>query len=313
MLFENPVNNPEMSAPLSNPLPRGESGLCLVTWCQSQSFFALREKVTRGRKGGDCSASVPWLACRVSVCVAALSIWLSVAGQPQATAGDRSGSIRGLIAEKSPMPARVTAIDRKSQKRFAGTIDLETRSFQISNLPVDARYDCVLDFMNGVRLEGVNLNVPPSDYVEEQPLSEEDVETIRGKVKRMNRFEDVVEIRTIQGNIQHAAILINKLRTKPFFDSKPGEVIWRAELWHFERPEETWVKVQDELFIVLYRERIQHSEFRKKSLTFDASLGGLKPTAEQPIVELRPISVPEKKPGIHFRDRNSGAKKQPDT
>ena len=32
---------------------------------------------------------------------------------------------------------------------------------------------------------------------------------------------------TITGNIQHAAVILNKLRTKPFYESKPGEVIWR--------------------------------------------------------------------------------------
>ena len=63
----------------------------------------------------------------------------------------------------------------------------------------------------------------------------------------------------IQGNIQHAVILVNKLRTKEFYAAKPGEIIWRAELWHFERPEETWLKVQDEMFIVMYRERIQRN------------------------------------------------------
>lgn len=216
-------------------------------------------------------------------------------------AGERTGSILGSIDGDGALPTTVVAVNRKTRKRHSGTVDAESRVFEISGLPLDATYDCVLDFKGGARLEGINLNVPPSDYVEEQPLSKEDVETIRGKVQRMNRFEDIVEIKTIQGNIQHAAILINKLRTKPFFDSKPGEVIWRAELWHFERPEETWVKVQDELFIVLYRERMQHAVFRKKSLTFDPALGGLKPSAREPVVGVGKVKVPDSKPGIRLR------------
>ena len=36
----------------------------------------------------------------------------------------------------------------------------------------------------------------------------------------MNKFEDIVEIKTIQGNIQHAAILLSKLRTRPFFGKR---------------------------------------------------------------------------------------------
>jgi hypothetical protein len=167
-------------------------------------------------------------------------------------------------------------------------------------LPVDHPYDCLIDFKGG-RLEGVNLKVPHSDYEEEQPLSKEDVETIKTKVRGLNKFEDVVEILSVTGNIQHAAVLINKVRTQPFINSQPGEVIWRAELWHFERPEETWVKVQDELFLVLYRERIQKKEYDKKCITFDAALGGLQLTQKQLSVDLGAVKLPSIKPGVRLR------------
>ena len=136
-------------------------------------------------------------------------------------------------------------------------------------------YDLLVDFGARCRLEGINLKVPRSDYVEEQPLSADDIKVINTKVRRLNKFEDEVQILTIQGNIQHAAILITKLRTRPFFGSKPGELIWRAELWHFERPEETWLKRTDELFTVLYRQRMQKSRYVQKAVTFDGSLGGI--------------------------------------
>jgi hypothetical protein len=105
----------------------------------------------------------------------------------------------------------------------------------------------------------------------------------------------------VVGNIQHAAVVLNKLRTRPFVDSKPGEVIWRLELWHFERPEETWFKVQDELFQVLYRERLQRAVFDKKALTLDAALGGIKLTDKRPSAEVGKIVLPAKGPGIHLR------------
>ena len=76
----------------------------------------------------------------------------------------------------------------------------------------------------------------------------------------------------VEGNIQHAVVLLNKLRTTAFVNSQPGEVIWRAELWRFERPDDTWVKVQDELFTVLYRERIPEENYRKKAVTFEPAL-----------------------------------------
>ena len=98
-------------------------------------------------------------------------------------------------------------------------------------------------------------------------------------------------------------MLVNKLRTKPFYNSQPGEVVWRAELWHFERPEETWVKVQDELFIVLYRERLQHSAYKKKAIHFDPALGGLALTAERPAVSLKNVQLPEGAPGIRLQGK----------
>lgn len=217
-----------------------------------------------------------------------------------APAADKVGSIQGLIDASAGQAKSIVAVNRADGKRFPGKVGAALGNFEIAGLPLEATYDLVIDFDNA-RLEGVNLNVPRSDYVEEQPLSEEDIETIREKAKRMNKFEDVVEIRTIQGNIQHAAVLLNKLRTRPFFDSKPGEVIWRAELWHFERPEETWVKVQEELAVVLYRKRIQSSEYAAKSHTFDQSLGGIELTSEQPTIDLGAIKSPIAKKGIHFR------------
>src|SRR5262249_11454106 len=149
-------------------------------------------------------------------------------------------------------------------------------------------------------LEGVNFQVPASDYEVEQPLSEEDVATIKKKVLGMNQFEDQIEVLAIQGNIQHAVILLNKLRTKEFYAAKPGEIIWRAEVWHFERPEETWLKVQDEMFIVLYRERIPRAEYDKKSITFEPKLGGLLITDDQPQIDLGEIEPPAEKRGVRL-------------
>ena len=196
----------------------------------------------------------------------------------------------------------VTAIDRQARKKYSGrVVDPKTGRVAVTGLPLGRTFDLVVDFGATRRLEGINLAVPRSDYVEEQPLSKEDIEIIRKKVKKLNKFEDKVDILTIQGNIQHAAILLNKLRTRPFFGSKPGEIIWRAELWHFERPEETWLKVQDELFILLYRERMQNREYVRKSLTYEPKLGGLKLTAERSIIEIARVAPPMERPGVRLR------------
>ncbi len=208
------------------------------------------------------------------------------------------GSITGRVEAPGEVAA-IAAIDRATDKKYSATIEPAGR-FVIGGLPAAGTFDVLVDYKDGARLEGVNFKVPRSDYEEEQPLAPEDVDTIKGQVKHLNKFEDEVDILAVSGNIQHAAVLVNKLRTRPFVNSKPGEVVWRCELWRFERPEETWVKVQDELFLVLYRQRIPNAEYQKKSITFDASLGGLAP-AQDATMDLGLIKRPNAQSGIRFR------------
>jgi hypothetical protein len=219
-----------------------------------------------------------------------------------ARAADR-GTITGVV-DKPALVTTVTAIDRATDKRFPGKLDAAGR-FRIDGLPLGASYDCILDLKGG-RLEGVNLHVPRSDYEEEQPLTKEDIATLKKTARSLDQFEDKVDVLTVTGNIQHAAVLLNKVRTKPFVNSRPGEVVWRLELWHFERPDDTWIKVQDELFLVLYRERIAKEAYEKKSLTLDPALGGLKPTAANRVVDAGKVKVPATKPGIRLRSGGGG-------
>jgi hypothetical protein len=226
-----------------------------------------------------------------------------------ASAAER-GAIVASIEEAGEVRS-VAAIDRATGKRYPGEVDREEGTLAVEGLPLEAAYDLVVDFDSGARLEGIDLSVPPSDYVEEQPLLDEDRETIQEKVGRMNKFEDQVEVLAIEGNVQHAAVLLNKLRTRPFYMSKPGEVVWRCELWRFERPEDTWVKVQEELFTTLYRERLQRSAYDKKNITFDPHLGGLRPTAEAARIELGTMEAPPEEPGVRIRGYPPGEAEQP--
>ena len=233
----------------------------------------------------------------------------SLASAPIVAAERAIGSIGGVLAPAEGVTV-VMAIDRtidKADKSYVGIFDAKTGKFAIPALPIDKTYDVLIEAKDQL-LEGVNLNVPRSNYEEEQPLAKEDIAIIREKVFGLNQFEDKVEILTIEGNIQHAAILLNKVRTRPFVNSQPGEIIWRAELWHYQRPEETWLKAQDELFIVLHRERLQGGVFEKRSVTFDPALGGIKLTEEEPRRELGRIEWPEAKPGVRLRKKDDPKK-----
>lgn len=216
----------------------------------------------------------------------------------------QTGTIRAQVDRAAELRA-VSAVNRKSHQTWQAEIDAAQGEFEISGLPLDARFDLIVDCQAGdqpYRLEGVDLSVPPSDYEEEQPLADEDMSTIRAKLARTNKFEDIVQVGAIRGNIQHAAVLLNKLRTRPFYQSKPGEVIWRVELWHFERPEDTWVKVQDELFLTIYRQRMPGKEYERKSLTVDPALGGIVLSAQAREIDLGRIALPQPERGVFVRE-----------
>ncbi|HJT79037.1 MAG TPA: hypothetical protein VJ739_17710 [Gemmataceae bacterium] len=237
-----------------------------------------------------------WAACTL------LALAAVPGGEARAA---EAGRITGTVDKPGAVTA-VTAVDRDSGKRFPAKVDAKAGTFSVEGLPLGARYDLLID-QGAARLEGVSLKVPHSDYEQEQPLMKEDVEAIKKVAKLLNQFEDQIEIITVTGNIQHAAVVLNKLRTQPFINGKPGEVIWRLELWHFEKPEETWLKDQEELGVVLYRERIQRAEFDKKCLTLDPALGGIELTEKRPHADLGKVVLPGKEPGIRLRPAKEAA------
>ncbi len=216
------------------------------------------------------------------------------------------GVISGKLDKAGALTA-ARAVNRDDpDKKYPGEVDAKTGAFVVKNLPLGASYDIVLDVGPAI-LEGINLKVMRSDFEEEQPLTKEDVEKIKAVTLSLNKFENKVEVLGVFGNIQHAAVVLNKLRTTAFVNSNEGEMIWRLELWRFERPDETWIKRQDELATVHYRKRMQKADFAKVALTLEPALGGIELTDKQPEVKLAPVAAPATEPGIRLRsDRAPG-------
>lgn len=249
---------------------------------------------------------VRWKSRHGFTLLALTALGLGLLGSASLSLADETGSLVGMVDNPRRLSA-VFAVDRNDKnKKYPGQFNAEGH-FTVSALPLDRVYDCIVD-AGSHRLEGINLQVPlPTDYDTEDVdpkellLKESDRAELTARVKDLNQFEDQVEILVIEGNIQHAVILLNKLRTKPFFASNPGEVIWRPEIWRFERPDEHWVKIQDELFVILYRERLQGKVYNQKNVVFDSRLGGLRPTSKTKIIALGKVVLPQEKAGIHLR------------
>jgi len=233
------------------------------------------------------------------------------------TAVGANAADKGVVVGKLEKPETVTAvyaIDRTWQDEsinkpmprqpIPAKFDATTGEFSLE-LPHDKVVDLIVDYRNGTRLEGVNLKVKRSDFIEEDPpITVADVEKLKPIVKKLSAFENEHEILAITGNVQYACVLVNRLKTSAFYGQQPGEVIWRLELLHFEKPEdaEYWVKDQDRVFTLYYRERLQRKVYDAKMLTFDQNLGGLVVTKEQPKVSLGTIPAPEAKAGLKLRN-----------
>jgi hypothetical protein len=233
---------------------------------------------------------------------------------PLLALGD-TGSIVGTV-EKPDTVRSITAVFRDDKpETFKATLDAKTGQFTFDKLPLDKPYDLIIDLINGSRLEGVNIRVKKTDFVDaDPPLIKADEAKLKDIATKLSKFEDTHEFLAVGGNCQHAAVVLNKLRTKPFYESKEGEVIWRLEVWFFERedPDDPWVKEQDTLFIIHYRERLPKADYDKKSITLDPKLGGLRPTDKEAKIDLGKITLPDGKPGIKLRNAPVNPEKRPE-
>jgi hypothetical protein len=252
--------------------------------------------------------------------------WLVCVTLPLFTASSvvaAGGTLRGKLDPAAGVTA-VTAIDRDTGKRYPAKLDAATGAFAVSDLPLavvkksadgeteltGGTYDLLVDYPGG-RLEGVNLAVKRSDFEEEQPLKDADRKKLTELTKSLSKFEDVFEFLAVEGNVQHAVVFVSKLRTKEFYNSKPGEVTWRVEAMHYlrvrpEDPEDPWIKSPDELGILHYRERLQRADFDQKAIAFDPALGGLRLTNETPARDVGVVKLPPAKAGIRLRKAEGG-------
>ena len=175
-----------------------------------------------------------------------------------------------------------------------GTVDGKTLVF--ADLPVPGRYDLKIETATGGVMAGWDASVPESDYVGDPPLEEASKKKVFAKLadEQFSAFADRMWVLDVQGNLQSAALLVMKLRMRPFVGGgyKPGEWVFRIDRYQWENPDEqTWVPYQERPFYALVRERLQKNEYEAKRVTFARHLGGIALTEETPEVNLGTVRV----------------------
>ena len=226
-----------------------------------------------------------------------------LSGVPHA-AGITQGALRGLLAPASNVTA-VAAIARANDAVWPGVYDAASGRFEVAGLPLGTNLDLRVTYSAGARLEGVNLRPTLSEDAaveDDDPLPDTELDDVCNRIRRMIVFEDIVGIVTATGTSRHVCAMVERIRSSPFYASKPDELIWRMEVWRFEKPEETetWTRVGDAAG-VLYRVRMSRAALHAMCLTFDPRLGGLCPTAAAPVCELGTVRLPDGTPGVWLR------------
>jgi len=194
----------------------------------------------------------------------------------------RDGVIIGKI-EPPDVLRSVAAVDRENKQTVTGQIDRRHGAFRIAGLIVGRRYDLVLETTLG-RIEGVDMAIEqaypstaashPTTKPASRAFTDADRDAIERLVAGPQRFADEVRILLLSGVSERAAMLVEKLRTRPFHQSKPDEIIWRVELWYFARWYGGWAK-QAHTQRVLYRRRMPRSQLDAINWVFTGKLGGV--------------------------------------
>lgn len=220
-----------------------------------------------------------------------------------------AGSIRATLEGPDP-PRRVWAVERRVtptgiyMHETSGTID--GHSITVGDLKPGLRYDLKIETESGL-IEGWDVEVPPSDYEQEQPLSDADRAAIFAKIEKMERraFYDEVAVLDVSGNIHHAAVLVFKFHHRGFVEAEnrgPG-LVWRVDRMQYENPEEqSWVPHAKLALYALQRHRVTRAQYDQLRVLYDRRLGGIAVTQTLSDVDLGVVVVPAPPPGVHACD-----------
>ncbi len=177
-------------------------------------------------------------------------------------------------------------VSRQTGKAYqTGQRDPVTGKFLFNGLPGDAAYDLIVEHTDGRRIEGIDLSfvdarllrlaaarrkqlgLPPEVN---RPFSQADTDALLRFVADMTDFMDTRRVLYLQGHGKRATMLVELLRTREFVASK-DDVIWRVELWYFEKHAGGWQRVRNQHRVVS-RFRGPAEEWRKIAVEYRPTL-----------------------------------------
>jgi len=194
------------------------------------------------------------------------------------------GGITGkIIASRGQTIALVQAICRENGKVYSpSTWDIESDRFAFDDLPGDANYDIRLVTASGRRMEGIDLSFVDARLLAmanqrrkdlalpietHASFTRTDTQHITEYVRRMKGFADFRRIIYIHGHGRRATVLVELIRDRRFHSRKDGELIWRMELWYFERRRGGWTRL-DNVERVIERRRLSAEDWRKLHIEY---------------------------------------------
>ena len=127
-------------------------------------------------------------------------------------------------------------------KVFPAKFDAKTGQFRAEGLP-DGEY-ALRVLIPGGWVDGADMRLEkPTE--EGDAFGKEDEEAIRKLISDYpDAFTDIFRPIYIRGNSQYASVLVEKIRARQFHSGKAGEIVWRVEVWRYEKHTGAWVKRQ---------------------------------------------------------------------
>jgi len=230
-----------------------------------------------------------WRALAGACAVASLAAFAQetrLVEDPPLVPAPRKGAVSGTIRPAAKL-ASLQAVSRETKRTYApAEWDKAGGRFAFRDLPGDAAYDLVLTLADGRVIEGIDLEMPDArlarlaDVRRKQlglpglpshAFSADDANEIARYVAKMEDFVDLRRTLYIQGHGGQAAALVELMRTKEYYAARPGELIWRVELWYFQFNHGSWERIP-ESERVLRRERIPHEKWARISVEYDPAL-----------------------------------------